>query len=383
MINCVLVSNTDWYLYNYRLSLAKELRDSGFDVKLISPGGSYASLLEEQGFEWHEWQVGRQSIIPWQEMGAIRKLTNLYQKLKPDLVHHHTVKPVLYGGIAAKRAKVPAVVASITGRGYALEGRDNRAQLLEQIIKPIYRRALRSANTQVIFENESDQNFFIQGGLVTPNQCNLIESVGVDPEHFHPTPKPDGPVVILLASRMLWDKGVGVLVDAAKYLRRKGLEFTMALVGNPDPGNPTSISEEQLRIWEDEELLEWWGWQHDMQAIYSRCHIAVLPSFHEGVPTGLLEAAACGLPLVASDIPGCRSIVINGRTGILVPPGQPNSLATALETLILDPDLRGRMGKAGRKRILEHFTQKRINQLTIEVYRRAGSDQARSNNRLD
>ena len=375
MMRVALISNTDWYLYNFRLSLAKELRDGDFDVKLISPGGRYVSKLEEQGFEWHEWRVGRQSIAPWQELGTIRKLTNLYRQLKPDLVHHHTIKPVLYGGIAAQQAKVPAVVASITGRGYALEGRDNRAKILEEIIKPFYRRGLRSDNTQVIFENDSDQKFFVQAGLVNQRQCNLIESVGVDPDYFFPTPEPDGSVVILLASRMLWDKGVGVLADAAHLLKQTGLEFKIVLVGNPDPGNPTSIPEEQLRAWEKENLLEWWGWHTDMQRIYSQCHIVVLPSFHEGVPSGLLEAAACGIPIVASDIPGCRTVVINGETGILVPPGQPKPLAAALENLILDPDLRGRMGKAGQERILEYFTQQKINQQTIEVYRLALSNQ--------
>ena len=376
-----LISNTDWYLYNFRLALAEELRDGDHDVTLISPGGKYVSKLEAQGFEWHEWQVGRQSIAPWQELGTIRKLTNLYRELKPDLVHHHTIKPVLYGGIAAKQAKVPAVVASITGRGYAFEGRDNRAQLLEQVIKPIYRRVLRSKNTHVIFENESDQDFFVQSGLVNQSQSNLIESVGVDPDHFFPTPEPDGPVVILMASRMLWDKGVGVLTDAANLLSQIGLEFKIVLVGEPDPGNPTSIPEEQLRAWENENLLEWWGWQTDMQQIYSQCHIVVLPSFHEGVPTGLLEAAACGIPIVASDIPGCRTVVIDGETGLLAPPGQPKLLAAALENLILDPDLRGRMGKAGRERILESFTQEKINQQTIEVYRMALSIQGKANKR--
>jgi glycosyltransferase involved in cell wall biosynthesis len=375
MMKVALIANTDWYLYNFRLALAKDLKNGGFEVILISPGGRYVSMLEEQGFEWYEWQVGRQSILPWKELGTIRKLKNLYRQLKPDIVHHHTIKPVLYGGMAAQQAKVPAIVASITGRGYALEGRDNRAQLLEQIIKPFYRRVLRSNNTRVIFENDSDQIFFIQAGLVNKIQCNLIESVGVDPDRFFPTPEPEGPVVILLASRMLWDKGVGVLADAAHLMKQKGLEFKIVLVGNPDPGNPTSISDEQLHAWEKENLLEWWGWQTDMQHVYSQCHIAVLPSFHEGVPTGLLEAAACGIPIVASDIPGCRTVVIDGETGLLVPPGQSESLAAALENLIVEGDLRGRMGKAGRERILKRFTQQKINQQTIEVYRLALSNQ--------
>jgi glycosyltransferase involved in cell wall biosynthesis len=270
---------------------------------------------------------------------------------------------------------VPAVVASITGRGYSFQGQGSRAQLLEQVVKPFYRCVLRIDNTQIIFENESDQQYFVHAGFANPEQCHLIESVGVDPELFYPVPEPDGPAVILLASRMLWDKGVGVLVEAARLLQQKGLEFKIELVGNPDPGNPTSISKKQLHAWEKENLLEWLGWQSDMQHIFAQCHIVVLPSFHEGVPTGLLEAAACGRPIVASDIPGCRTVVNDGKTGLLVPPRQPEPLAAALECLILDPDLRGRMGKAGRERILRHFTQQQINKKTLEVYRLALSRQ--------
>jgi glycosyltransferase involved in cell wall biosynthesis len=369
MIRCALVSNTDWYLYNFRLSLARALQENGYDVILISPRGEYTTLIEEQGFRWYEWQVGRQSVAPWREMKAIRKLSYLYRKLKPDLVHHHTIKPVLYGGIAAQRASVPAVVASITGRGYAFTGQGTRPKLLESIIRPFYRYVLLRDNTQIIFENEHDQQYFLNAGFVNSEHSHLIESVGVDPELFFPVPEPDGPVVILLASRMLWDKGVGVLVEAAHLLQKKGLEFRIELVGNPDPGNPTSIPEEQLQTWDKEDLLKWLGWQFDMQRVFSQSHIVVLPSFHEGVPTGLLEAAACGRPIVASDIPGCRTVVIDGKTGILVPPRQPKPLADALERLILNSDLRGRMGKAGRERILKYFTQQQINQQTLDVYR--------------
>ncbi len=368
MIRCALVSNTDWYLYKYRLSLARELRDNDYEVVLISPGGNFATQIKEAGFEWFEWQVGRRSIAPWFEVAAIRKLSNLYRVLKPDLVHHHTIKPILYGGIAAQRSGVPAVIASVTGRGYTFSGYGIRPKLMELIARPFYRQVLRRDNSKIIFENVSDQQYFIDSGVVNPEQCHLIESVGVDPDLYHPVPEPSEPVVILMASRMLWDKGVGVLVDAARLMNQRGLEYKIELVGNPDPGNPTSISEEQLLAWERENLIEWLGWQSDMQNIYARCHVVVLPSFHEGVPTSLLEAAACGRPIVASDIPGCRTVVDDRKTGLLVPPRQSEPLAAALGQLILDPDLRGRMGKAGRERILKRFTQKRINQQTLEVY---------------
>jgi glycosyltransferase involved in cell wall biosynthesis len=302
-------------------------------------------------------------------MEAINALTQLYKKKQPELVHHHTIKPVLYGGIAAQRAGVPAVVASITGRGYTFSGQGVRPRFLEMIIRPFYRRVLRGENVQVIFENEGDQQYFVGSGFVRSRQAHLIESVGVDPDKFYPQPEPSPPVEILMASRMLWDKGVGVLVDAAHILRQKELEFRIRLVGSPDPGNPTSIPEDQLRAWERKNFLVWSGWQEDMQGIMARSHIVVLPSFHEGVPTSLLEASACQRPVVASDIPGCRIVVKEGETGFLVPPREPGALAAALERLILDADLRGRMGRAGRERILKNFTQEQVNRQTMAVYR--------------
>ena len=305
------------------------------------------------------------------EISAISDLTKRYRQLKPDLVHHHTIKPVLYGGIAAQRAKVPSVVASITGRGYAFSAQDSRSKMIENIVRPVYRRVLQSENTQIIFENSSDREFFLNTGISQPGQTHLIESVGVDPDLFSSMPEPDEPPVIVMVSRMLWDKGVGILVDAARLLQKKNVDFKLELVGDIDPGNPTSIPETQLRDWQEDGILEWSGWQSDMQHVYARSRIVTLPSFHEGVPTALLEAAACGRPIVASDIPGCRIAVLDGKSGLLVEPRQPVPLAAALEKLILNPDLRGRMGRAGREHILSKFTQQQINQQTLQVYRQA------------
>lgn len=371
MTKCALVSNTDWYLYNFRLSLARRLQELAWEVVLISPAGSYAPRLQQAGFTWQEWSVGRQSMGPVQELSAVRKLTGLYRQIQPDLVHHHTIKAVLYGGLAAWQTGIPAVVNSITGRGYVFEGQDGRARALGRLVQPLYRWVLARTRAQTIFENAGDRQFFIERHLLQPGRTHLIESVGVDADHFHPLPEPPGVPTILLASRLLWDKGVGVLVDAARILKAQGQEVRFVLAGEPDPGNPTSISETQLHAWQQQGLVEWWGWQADMLAVYAQSHIVVLPSFHEGVPTGLLEAAACARPIVASDIPGCRTVVVDGENGLLVPPRQAQPLAQALQRLLSDPDLRGRMGQAGRSRVLQRFTQQLINQQTVEVYRLA------------
>jgi glycosyltransferase involved in cell wall biosynthesis len=368
----ILVSNTDWYLYNFRLSLAQYLRAQGCEVLLVSPEGHYAAALQEQGFRWLPWKLGRQTLAPWRELGALRQLERLYRRLRPDLVHQHTVKPVLYGSLAARLAGVPAIVNSVTGLGYVYLSRTAKARLLRPLVTRFYRLALNQAlkaRPAVIFENASDRQFFIEQRIISTERSWLIEGVGVDPRRFTPQPEPEGAPVVLFAGRLLWDKGLGVLVEAARLLHRQIAAARVVLVGEPDPGNPATVDEATLRAWQAEGAVEWWGWRADMPAVYAGSQVVVLPSLGEGVPTTLLEAAACGRPIVASDVPGCRAIVTPGENGLLVPPNDPQALAQALATLLADPALRGRMGAGGRQAILAKFTIEQINAATLAVYR--------------
>jgi len=372
-LKVILVANTDWYLYNFRLALARFLRGQGFEVLLLSPSGRYTSLLQQAGFRWIEWRVGRQTLAPWAEFSALLQLARLYRQEKPTLVHQHTIKPVLYGSLAARLAHVPAVVNSITGRGYVFVAEDRKARLLRRVVGPLYRLAFATPHCAVIFENNVDCQYFIRQGLLQAERARLIEGVGVDTERFAPAPEPDGAPVVMLTARMLWDKGVGVLVEAARLLNKseppaKG-KVRVVLVGNPDPGNPASINEAILRGWEAEGVVEWWGWQEDMSTVYPRGHIVTLPTVYgEGVPTALLEAAACGKPLVATDAPGCRDVVHHEKNGLLVPPNDPSALAAALRRLADDPELRGRMGAASRQLVLDKFTTEQVNTATLQVY---------------
>lgn len=368
MTRLLLSSNTDWYLYNFRLALAKYLRQEGIEVTLLSPSGKFVPLLEESGFRWIPWRLGRQTITPWSEIASLRQVYALYKREKPDLVHHHTIKPVLYGTLAARMAGVKGIVNSITGRGYIFLGEDRRARWLKRLVLPVYRLALNSPNCGVIFENPNDLQYFLDNRLIPEERAWLIEGVGVDPERFSPQPEPAGTPVVLLAARMLWDKGVGVLVEAARQLKSE-IQVRVALVGDPDPGNPATVSQQTLEKWHAEGVVEWWGWQPDMPAIYHQSHIVALPTMYgEGVPTTLLEGAACGRPLIASDIPGCRQVVRDGFNGFLVPPSDSAALAQAIKRLVSDPALRGRMGNASRQLVLERFTHTQINAATLSVY---------------
>ena len=368
MSKVIIVANTDWYLYNYRFSLAKFLVEEGYQVVFCSPSGKYIPFLQGQGFRWIEWQVGRKTLAPWHEITSILKLAQLYRREKSELVHHHTIKAVLYGSLAARLARVPRVVNSITGRGYIFTGKDYTARLLRSSIKPLYRLAFRAPGNAVIFENNIDRQYFVENNIVSPEHTWLIEGVGVNTEIFIPLPEPEGIPIIMMAGRMLWDKGVGVLVEAARFLRSR-TQARVVLVGMPDPGNPNTVDEATLRQWDQEGVIEWWGWRDDMREVYASSHIITLPTtYGEGVPTVLLEGAACARPLVVTDVPGCNSVVTNGINGFLVKPEDPQGLADALESLLLDPVLRNRMGQAGRQLVLEKYSSQLVNQATLRVY---------------
>jgi glycosyltransferase involved in cell wall biosynthesis len=365
----LLSANTDWYLYNFRRDLAGYLRARGVEVVMVSPPGPFVEKMQGLGFRWVAWEVGRQTLNPFSELQALIRLARVYKAEQPDLVHHHTIKPALYGTLAARGAGVPGIVNSITGRGYVFLGTDVTARVLRPFVSGIYRLAFAPSNVIATFENPTDRDYFVTNHLISPARTRLIESVGVDPGRFYPQPEPAGVPVILLAARMLWDKGVGVLVEAARLLHTRQ-KVRVVLAGAPDPGNPASIPVETLQQWHAAGVVEWWGFQEDMNAAYAQAHLVTLPTYYgEGVPTSLLEAAACGRAIVTTRIPGCQDFVTDGYNGLLVSPNDSAALAEALEKLVVAPALRQQMGQAGRQRVLEKYTNELVNSATFAVYR--------------
>ncbi len=368
MPKIILAANTDWFLYNFRYALMHNLRARGFEVVLVSPDGKFVQRLREDGFQWYEWRLKRRSITPWLEVGSFFRLWQIYRREKPDIIHHHTIKAVLYGSLAAALSGIALVANSISGLGYVFSSTDPKAVIIRKMIHPFYRRVLRKISSAVIFENQSDREYFFRQKYVYPQQTWLIEGVGADPRRFSPTPEPDGEVVILMAARTLWDKGVGVFVDAARFLKAR-VGVRMVLVGEPDPGNPKTLEKGTLNAWHNQKIIEWWGWQQDMERVYRQSNIVVLPTMYgEGLPTTLIEAAACGRPIVATDVPGCRAIVHHNRNGLLIPQNDAPALAEAIEKLVRNPELRKRMGARGRQIVLEKFTHEKINRTTLDVY---------------
>ncbi|MDH5505849.1 MAG: glycosyltransferase family 4 protein [Anaerolineae bacterium] len=368
MKKILLVANTDWYLYNFRLSLAKALQQHGHQVILVSPPGRFVAALQEAGLAWLPWEVGRKSIAPWAELPAVFSLAQIYRRQRPDIVHHHTLKPIIYGTLAARLLKLPAVINSVAGLGYVFSAGQTKARLLRPLTRRFFNLAAAHPRCEWIFENAADRHELLNQSLLVPARTHLIQSVGVDVERFAPSPEPPDPPVVLFAGRMLADKGVGVLVEAVRLLGAS-ISVRLQLIGESDPGNPSSISPAALRAWQADGLVEWHGFRPDMQSAYAAAHIVALPTaYGEGVPTVLLEAAACARPIVASDTPGCRAIVQPGVNGLLVPPNDPAALAAALRTLLADPALRQHMGAAGRQLVLDKFTNTHVNAQTLAVY---------------
>jgi glycosyltransferase involved in cell wall biosynthesis len=365
----LLVANTGWYLYNFRLSLARYLIDQGFEVALVSPDDEFLDLLARQGFRTIPWNLERQAVAPWDEWRSIRALADIYRREMPVLAHHFTIKPVIYGSLAARIARLPATINSVTGRGYVFMGSSAKAFIIRTLVKALFYLVYFHFRVATTFENESDLAFFVQTGLVPNRNVYLINGVGVDIHAFDyaaeiPTTAP----LVVFPGRLLWAKGVGTLVDAARILKTR-LPVRIVLVGRPDPGNPESIDEDIIRDWVEQGLVEWWGWQADMRAVYHQCHIVALPSMGEGLSKALLESAACGRPIVATDVQGCREVVIPGVTGYLVPPGDAQVLSEKLERLARDPLLREQMGISGRRLVEENYADHLVNQQMFNVYR--------------
>jgi glycosyltransferase involved in cell wall biosynthesis len=365
-VKILLFANTDWYLFNFRLALAQALRTEGNEVTLVSPEGPYVRRLQDLGFRWLRFPLSRQGTNPVAELITIVRLGRLYGREKPDLVHHFTVKCVLYGSLVARLLGIKTV-NSVTGLGFVfLEGEGTHGWLAK-LVTAFYRLVLKG--TYVIFQNPDDQAHFLQNALVDSKRISLIRGSGVDLARFAPTAEPKGTPLVILPARLLRDKGVEEFVEAARLLRSGGAQVRFALVGDSDPENPSSISASQLNDWQQEGVIEWWGWRADMEQVYAQANIVCLPSYREGVPKTLLEASACGRPIVASDVPGCREVVRDGENGYLVPPHDPQAVAEALKLLIQDPPKRIRMGGRGREIAVSEFSSARVNSETLAVYR--------------
>ncbi len=371
----ILFANTDWYLYNFRRSLALALRDAGHEVLLISPPGPYGEKLCALGLRWQPVPMDRRSLNPLREAILLGHLWRMFRHERPDLVHGFTIKCAVYGSLAARLADVPARVNAVAGMGYVFTSHDAKARLLRPVVRVLLRLALGGSGARLILQNPDDVALFERAGLVSAAQVRLIPGSGVDCSRFTARDvSRDGatPLRVLLPARLLWDKGIAEFIAAARQLMAQGRAIDFLLAGDPDPGNPAAGPEAELRGWVEAGIVQWLGHVDDMPALFASVDMVVLPSYREGLPKGLIEAAACALPLVTCDVPGCREVVTEGIDGLLVPARDANALAAAIARLHDDPALARRLGEAARAKALAHFDERILIRDTQAVYRELG-----------
>jgi len=366
-----LVEGEDRYFLHNRAGLASELVRLGCEVEVLANETDKAEQIRSLGYRFHPLNSRRGKLSPVRDLGLIARIGRLQSKRQPHLVHHFTLKPVLFGSLAARFHPSIKVVNSITGLGYLFTD-SNRNRWTRELAKFAYRFSLSCSNCQTIVQNQDDRNYFLQHRLCQANRLHLILGSGVDCERYCPRPEPETPVRALFIGRFLGDKGIFEFIQAAQIHREAGSPVEFVLVGDLDPGHPTSVQPQQLQSWVEQGLIRLRGYSENVAEEIRDSHIVVLPSHREGLPKVLIEGAASGRALVAADAPGSREVVIPEKTGLLVPLRAPVELASAITRLASSPELRARLGQAARELALRAFSTQRVNQQIVELYRQQG-----------
>jgi glycosyltransferase involved in cell wall biosynthesis len=358
----------DWVFCSHRLPLAVAAREAGFEVTIATRVNQDGGRIRAAGLDLVPLHWSRRSTHPLRELAALRELVAVFRRVRPDIVHQVAVKPVLYGAVAARLTGVPLVVNALTGMGYIFSSHDLKARLLRPLVRAALHLLLDRRNARLILQNADDVGQFTREGIVDPARVALIRGAGVDLREFTAVPEPPGPPLVVLPARMLRDKGVEEFVAAARALKAAGVVARFALVGAPDPENPACIPEARLAQWAAEGVVEIWGHRRDMATVFQQCHVVCLPSYREGLPKALIEAAACRRPIVTADVPGCREVVRDGDNGLLVQVRDSVTLADVLRRLLASPALRAAMGRRGRERAEQEFSLEGVIAQTIAVY---------------
>lgn len=366
----ILVVTEDWYFWSHRLPLAEAARDAGYEVLIAARMSEYAEAIAARGMRPVPLSLRREGRSPRGEWKAVRELVRIYRAERPDVVHHVAMKPVLYGTLAARWTGVPRIVNAFAGLGYVFTQRGVRGALWRPFVAAMLRRLLRTASVRVIVQNPDDRDTLLTHRLADQRAVAMIRGSGVDLTQFAPAPLPPLPAVVTCVTRMLWDKGVGEFVQAARVLRTRGRSVRCVLVGDTDPANPSAVPRRQLEAWATEGVVEWWGHRRDVPAVLAQSHVVCLPSYREGLPKVLIEAAAAGRPIVTTDVPGCREVVRDGWNGVLVVPRNAEALADGLDRVLLaSSDDWTVMGARGRALAEAEFSTERVTAATLALYR--------------
>ena len=364
----LFVVNVDWFFMSHRLPIAIEAMRQGYEVHVATGITDRQDALATLGLLVHQLPLERSGVSLLGEFRTLRRIAAVMRSVRPDVVHLVTIKPVVLGGIAARVVGVPAVASAVSGLGFVFTARGIGAKVLKAVVVALYRAALGHPNMKIIFQNQDDRRVLRALTGLKDSQTTIVRGSGVDLDRFSERPFPEEPPVVLFAARMLRDKGVAEFVGAARLLRERGVNALFRVAGAPDPGNRASVSEAEMCEWKASGSVDFLGHQADMARVLAAAHVVVLPSYREGLPKVLVEAAACGRPAVTTDVPGCRDAIIPGVTGLLVPARDAVALADAIGQLVGDTGMRIRMGRAARQMAEREYGIEHIVEQHLSLY---------------
>ncbi|MEO0344832.1 MAG: glycosyltransferase family 4 protein [Pseudomonadota bacterium] len=366
----MMIVNDPAFFLSHRLVVARAALDAGYRVVIATSAGQAVGRITEAGLEHRPIELSRSGTNPLKEFRTLLDISRLIGSVRPDVLHLVTIKPVIYGGIAARLNRVPALVSAISGLGFLYgTGASWKTRILRALLKPMYRFALRHRNGTIIVQNDEDARQIRRLSGRNEDHIVQLKGSGVDLDRFTGSSEPPRPIVALMAARMLAEKGVYTFVDAARRLTTQRRNVVCRLIGSPDPGNPGSVTTEELEAWQQDGIIEWQPYTADMPSAFARCHLFVLPSYYgEGLPKVLLEAAASRRAVITTDHPGCRDAIIAGKTGLLVPPRDSTALADAILELASDGARRRLMGGAGYALAHSQFADSAIANAHLDVY---------------
>ncbi|MBW7857906.1 MAG: glycosyltransferase family 4 protein [Leptonema sp. (in: Bacteria)] len=369
MLKIAIVLNNVHFFLSHRLPIAVELKRQGYEVHIVTPDTQPADF-DQFGFQYHQVKMSRKGMNPIAELLTTVRLYKLFKQIKPDLVHLVTIKPYLYGGIAARLANVSAVVSAVAGLGTVFIERTIPYKLIRFFLRFLYRFAFNHSNQKIIFQNQDDKNLLLYWLNLKESKAVLIRGSGVNLQEYTPVEENLNQIpVVVLASRLLKDKGVVEFVGAATELRKKNVVAEFWLVGDIDSGNPNTVTKSELHSWQDQGTIQWIGYSNQIADLFKKANLVVLPSYREGLPKVLIEAAACGRAVITTDVPGCRDAITPGVTGLLVPKKDSHALAEAIDQLLSDTKLRTQMGRAGRHLAENEFDVNRVVQQHLQIYK--------------
>jgi glycosyltransferase involved in cell wall biosynthesis len=372
----LFVVNEAFFFISHRLAVAQAAVEVGYDVHIAAPvdhvwapNGFDHREIEKLGFEFHPIGIDRRGLNPLRDVRTLLALARLYRSLRPDIVHHITIKPIIYGGIAARMSNVPAVLNLVTGLGQVFTGSGLAYSILRRAVIAAYRISAAHRNQFMMFQNAGDRDRLVAERVVVPEKTGIVPGSGVNTASFTMTPEPDGTQNVLLAGRLLWEKGVGEFVEAARLLKSRGCKARFVLVGLTNELIARAVPRSDIAEWVDSGLVEWWGRREDMPAVLASSSVVCIPTYYgEGVPKILLEAMASGRAVVASSVAGCREVIDDGVNGVLVAPRDGHALADAIESLLSVDSQRRLLGENARDRAEREFSEQSVAATTIEIY---------------